>query len=125
MTCLPGGATDGSVRLGITISIYGLREYLPYLASSYARSMYSIDGEMEMAPRRCGPSPGKHLKFGNASRARFTFPDEPRNLYRLTCSAKSAGRCSLPTIFINVKRGSTLDETIFARISSPFSSTTP
>src|SRR5580692_10239891 len=80
ITCLPGGATLGSVRLGITISIYGLREKLPYFASSYARSMYSMLGEMEIAPRRCAPGPGKHLKSGSPSRARFTLPEEPRNL---------------------------------------------
>ena len=34
ITCLPGGATDGSVSEGITMSIYGRREKLPYLASS-------------------------------------------------------------------------------------------
>src|SRR5208337_5532420 len=58
MTCLPGGATDGSVRLGMTMSMYGRREKWPYLASSYARSMYSIFGEMDIAPRRCAPTPG-------------------------------------------------------------------
>src|SRR5262252_6991441 len=79
-TCFPGGATDGSVKLGITMSMYGRREYRPYLASSYARSMYSMLGEIEIAPRRCAPEPGKHLKLGSPSNARFTFPDDPRNL---------------------------------------------
>src|SRR5579871_449017 len=46
ITCFPGGATDGSVSEGITMSIYGRREKLPYLASSYARSMYSTLGEI-------------------------------------------------------------------------------
>src|SRR5215475_13333393 len=49
MTCLPGGATDGSVSDGITMSMYGRREKLPYLASSYAFSMYSTLGEIETA----------------------------------------------------------------------------
>src|SRR5882672_3508799 len=80
ITCLPGGATDGSVRLGMTMSMYGRREKRPYLASSYARSMYSTDGEIEIAPRRCCPGPGREVKSGRASRARFTFPEEPRNL---------------------------------------------
>src|SRR5215472_10976074 len=79
-TCLPAGATLGSVKLGITMSMYGLREKFPYFASSYARSMYSTLGEIEIAPRRCTPGPGMHLKFGSASNAMLTLPDEPRNL---------------------------------------------
>src|SRR5438128_5255174 len=78
--CLPGGATDGSVSVGITMSMYGRLEKSPYFASSYARSMYSTLGDTDTAPRRCGPSPGRQVKFGKASSARFTFPDEPRNL---------------------------------------------
>jgi hypothetical protein len=39
ITCLPGGATDGSVSDGITMSMYGRREKRPYFASSYACSM--------------------------------------------------------------------------------------
>ncbi len=40
-------------------------------------------------------------------------------------STKSSGSSFSPTIFMNVRRGSTLDETTVASISSPFSSTTP
>ena len=40
-------------------------------------------------------------------------------------STKSSGRSFSPIIFRNVSRGSTLDETTVASISSPFSSTTP
>src|SRR5215510_991620 len=80
ITCLPGGATDGSVRLGMTMSMYGRREKRPYFASSYARSMYSTLGEIEIAPRRCVPGPRRHLKSGSASSDRFTFPDDPRYL---------------------------------------------
>ena len=42
--------------------------------------MYSTLGEIEIAPRRCAPGPGRQLKSGSASSARFTLPDEPRNL---------------------------------------------
>ena len=45
-----------------------------------ARHMYSTPGDMEMAPRRCRPSPGRQVKSGRPLRARFTFPEEPRNL---------------------------------------------
>ncbi len=34
ITCLPGGAIPGSIIDGITMSMYGLRENSPYLASS-------------------------------------------------------------------------------------------
>src|SRR5689334_16598322 len=80
ITCLPGGATDGSVKLGITISMYGRREKRPYFASSYARSIYSTLGEIEIAPRKCAPCPGSDLNSGRPSSARFTLPDEPRYL---------------------------------------------
>ena len=124
-TCLPGGATDGSVRLGITMSIYGRREKWPYFASSYARSMYSTLGEIEIAPRRCVPAPGRHRKSGSASSARFTLPEDPRNLYRRTSSRNSAGSSSGSRNFSNVKCGSTPDDTTVAEISSPSSSATP
>src|SRR6267378_4718486 len=78
MTCLPGGATEGSVSVGITMSMYGWEDQCPYFASSYAFSMYSTLGEIDMAPRRCAPTPGKHLKFGRPSSALFTFPEDPR-----------------------------------------------
>ena len=42
--------------------------------------MYSTLGEIEIAPRRCGPGPGSAVKSGSASSARFTLPDEPRYL---------------------------------------------
>ncbi|MGH2723700.1 MAG: ArsA family ATPase [Actinomycetota bacterium] len=35
---------------------------------------------LPMAPRRCSPLPGKQVNSGRPSRARFTFPDDPRNL---------------------------------------------
>src|SRR5215472_18034853 len=114
ITCLPGGATEGSVSDGITISIYGRREKFPYFASSYARSMYSIVGEIEIAPRRCVPAPGRHLKSGSASSAMLTLPDDPRNLYRSTSSRKSDGRCCAPINLVKVSLGSTLDETTSA-----------
>ena len=40
-------------------------------------------------------------------------------------STKSPGSSFAPTIFMKVRRGSTLEETTSRRISSPFSSTTP
>ena len=38
MTCLPVGASDGSVTVGIVTSQYGCGEKSPYLAASNARS---------------------------------------------------------------------------------------
>src|ERR1700739_480488 len=124
-TCLPGGATDGSVKLGITMSMYGRLEKCPYLASSYARSMYSIPGEIDIAPRRCAPTPGSDRKFGKPLSARFTFPDDPRNLYRRTLSRKSDGSSFASMNFSNVRCGSTLEETTLQKISSPDFNATP
>jgi hypothetical protein len=42
--------------------------------------MYSTLGEIDIAPRRCAPTPGMHLKFGKPSSAMFTLPEDPRNL---------------------------------------------
>ena len=50
-------------------------------------SISSIDGQNEIAPRRCSPAPGRHVKSGRRSTARFTLPDEPRNLNRRTSSS--------------------------------------
>src|SRR5688500_16790082 len=62
ITCLPAGAMPGSIIDGRMMSAYGRRENDPYFASSYARSTYSSDGEMEIAPRRCRPTPGMQVK---------------------------------------------------------------
>ena len=51
MTALPGGAMSGSTVDWIAQSRYGRFEYQPYLASSKARSRYSIDGPMFVKPR--------------------------------------------------------------------------
>jgi hypothetical protein len=42
--------------------------------------MYSTLGEIEIAPRRCGPGPGMAVNSGSPSRARFTLPEDPRSL---------------------------------------------
>src|SRR5262245_8044281 len=84
ITCFPGGAMPGSIMDGKTMSMYGLREHCPYLASSYARSRYSRLGLSENAPRDArsasSVSPLKHVNVGRPLSARFTLPDEPRNL---------------------------------------------
>src|SRR2546427_206779 len=87
--------------------------------------MYSTLGEMEIAPRRCAPGPGKQRKSGRASSARLTLPDEPRNLYRWSSSRNSLGSCSASIILRKVWCGSTLEEMTWPRISSPLASATP
>src|SRR5229473_2189752 len=87
--------------------------------------MYSTEGDIEIAPRRCGPGPGRHLKSGSALNAMFTLPDDPRYLKRLTSSRKSLGRCWASMNLLNVFRGSTLEEITLAWSSSPFARTTP
>src|SRR6202451_1115598 len=87
--------------------------------------MYSTEGEIEIAPRRCAPGPGMALKLGRASSAMFTLPEDPRYLKRLMSSRKSAGRCSASMNLLKVSLGSTLEEIVSAQISSPLARTTP
>src|SRR2546430_3775053 len=87
--------------------------------------MYSTPGEIEIAPRKCGPSPGMHFNSGSPSSPKFTFPDDPRNLYRFTSCKNSPGNSLGSRNFSNVRCGSTLDETTFAVSSSPLVSATP
>ena len=42
--------------------------------------MWSTDGENLIAPRRCSPGPGRQVKSGRPSSARFTLPEEPAEL---------------------------------------------
>ena len=91
MTCFPGGAMLGSIVVGIKTSMYGLREKHPYFASSYARSIYSMLGEISIMP--CSkPLSCIAVKFGRPSSARFTLPDEPRNLNLRIAATKSSGK---------------------------------
>src|SRR5262245_18625966 len=48
--CLPGGARVESRAVAMVHSSIGSRAQRPYLASSYARSMYSMPGQMCMVP---------------------------------------------------------------------------
>ena len=67
----------------------------------------------------------KHVKSGSPLSARFTLPDEPRNLYCSTPRTRSSGNCARSTSSRNVRRGSRPDTTTGALISSPFARTTP
>ena len=51
-------------------------------------------------------------------------PEDAQEMFYKQASEAQLKYCS-PIIFMNVNRGSTLDETTSARISSPFSKTTP
>ena len=84
----------GSYMVGMVISISGDREGRPYLASSQARSTYSIDGQMCMVARCCGPgAPGSAVNSGRPLKRqvhleRSSFGAEARGCR----STKSAGR---------------------------------
>src|ERR1035438_1025913 len=120
MMCLPGGASDGSYTVGMVISIIGECEGWPYLASSQARSMYSIDGQMCMVVRCCGPlSPGYARKFGSPLNARLILQDVPWLRYLRMESRKSGGRWRASNRCRKVNCGVRLLATILASISSP------
>ena len=87
--------------------------------------MYSTDGEKLIAPRRCSPRPGRQASSGSPSRARFTFPDEPRNRYRRTSSTNWPSSAPGSTRSRNVTRGSALERTASASSVSPDWSVTP
>ena len=73
-----GGAASksehGNSRGGVTVKTKAAGSAVVH---HYAQG---TPGEMETAPRRCEPAPGRQVKSGSASSARFTLPDEPRNL---------------------------------------------
>src|ERR1700732_2399518 len=95
MMCLPGGANDGSYRVGTVNSSSGDCDGRPYLASSQARSTYSIDGQMCIVARCCGPlSPGRARKFGSPLNARLILQEVPSLRYLRMASRKSC--CSSP-----------------------------
>ena len=56
-----------------------LRE-LAVLGPSWRARGYSTLGLIETAPRRCGPTTGRQVKFGSPESARFTLPEEPPEL---------------------------------------------
>src|ERR1041385_2096784 len=78
-----------------------------------------------MAPRRCGPAPGRQVKSGSSESARFTLPEEPRNLNRPTASTTSSGRSPGSTRSRKVRRGSSPLTPTGASSSSPLSRTPP
>ena len=62
-----------------------------------------------------GPPSGMQVNVGSESSARFTLPDEPRNLKRSMSATKSSGRSSASSSCRNVRRGSRLDDDRAAR----------
>ena len=66
-----------------------------------------MDGQNEIAPRRCSPSPGRQVKSGNRSTARLTLPELPRNLKRRTSSSNAGSSEPGSTRSMNVRREST------------------
>src|ERR1051326_7929091 len=78
-----------------------------------------------MAPRRCGPGPGRQGKAGGSESARFTLPDEPRNLNRRTASTTSSGRRPGSIRARKVRPGSSPPTTKGTAISFPPAAATP
>ena len=80
---------------------------------------------MEIAPLRWCPSPGKQVKLGSPSKARFTLPEEPRIRKCLISWTKSDGRSCSSNNFKKDNFGSRPEITISELYSSPFSKVTP
>src|ERR1700692_5036374 len=126
MMCLPGGASDGSYSVGTVSSSSGDCDGRPYLASSQARSTYSIDGQICMVARCCGPlSPGSALKFGSPLSARLILHDVPSLRYLRMESRKSGDSSRGSNNCRKVQCGVKLLTTTGAPISSPPSTATP
>src|SRR5262245_38026342 len=73
ITALPAGAMSGSTVDWIAVSRYGRFEYQPYLASSNARSRYSIDGPMLVNPRYWSVRSPSAGYFGTPSSAKLAL----------------------------------------------------
>src|ERR1700730_7412318 len=103
MMCLPGGANDGSYIVGMVSSSSGDCEGCPYLASSQARSTYSIDGQMCMVARCWGPSPGKARKLGKPLSAKLILHDVPSLRYLRMLARNSGGSSAASTSLRKVR----------------------
>src|SRR5207237_8218671 len=90
MMCFPGGARVGSKGDGTHMSMNGRWEKSPYFASSYAFSMSSTVGPIEMAPWSCGSSAGRAEKLGGWFKATFALPDDTLILMRSRPRPQSA-----------------------------------
>jgi hypothetical protein len=89
--------------------------------------MYSMVGAISTEPVWCSCSwdPGSAMKSGSSARARLIFTTPLRDFQCSMSETKSSGRYSAPTCSRKAVRGCSVDTTTWARISSPFSSTTP
>src|SRR5690348_16085030 len=104
MMCFPGGASDGSYMVGTVSSSSGDCDGRPYLASSQARSTYSIEGQMCIVARCCGPFvPGRARKLGSPLRARLILHEVPSLRYLRMLARKSAGSSRDSTRLKNVE----------------------
>src|SRR6266704_2826965 len=122
MTCFPEGARSGSTTVGTYTSRNGSPETLPYFASSYARSMYSIEGQTR---KWAGSPSGDAARVGAPSRAKITVARTPFISKFRTRMRNSGLNSSDSTSRRNVRFGSALEATTFASITSPDVSSTP
>ena len=105
--------------------MYGRWLYQPYLASSKARSRYSIDGPMLVKPRNWSPRPGRAGCCGSPSSAKLTLDDVPWKRNRRMVSTRSVGSSRGLTSSRNVRRGSSALTTVVAWYSVPSARATP
>src|SRR3989454_807853 len=59
ITCIPGGARSGSTTVGTKTSRTGFPDVCPYFAWSYARSMYSREGQTRKWGGTLSPAAGR------------------------------------------------------------------
>ena len=67
-------------------------------------------GEIEIAPRRCAPGPGRHLKFGRRIERHVHLARRSAELVPIHFFQKISRQVPVSMNLVNVSRGSTLDE---------------
>ena len=127
MTCLPGGAIDGSTSVGMIMSMYGRREKSAVLRVVVRLApCTSTEAANPIAPRRCSPGPGRAGEVRAGRRA----PGSPCPTSPGTCTGDLVLEVRRRAPPARAGRGtsgraSAFDSTTPASISSPTPATTP